>query len=102
MSTYTSNGVDMDWTLKGNVVRWDSNGRVPFDDVLAKLEAAGHITKLQRLLSADAREMEVAAFLSEYRAAYKGPSDEERAEARAAHGAGVSLTNVITGHRWTT
>lgn len=43
-----------------------------------------------------------AEALRHYRENYKGPSAEQRAEARAAHGPGVTLVDIITGHKWTT
>ena len=46
-----------------------------------------------------AREAEVEAELAEYRAKYKGPSDEELAEMRAAFGPGTTVVNVITGKK---
>lgn len=51
---------------------------------------------------AAARLEELSAFAAEYRARYRGPSPEQRMEARAAHGPGVTLVNVITGDQWTT
>ena len=44
-----------------------------------------------------ARAAEVERELAEYRASYKGPSAEERAELRAAFGPGTKVVNVITG-----
>jgi hypothetical protein len=44
-----------------------------------------------------------AVFRQKYIQTQSGaPSDEMRAEARAAHGAGVELVDVISGRRWTT
>lgn len=41
-------------------------------------------------------------FLDEYRKISHEPTAEQRAEARAAHGPGVTLVNVLTGQQWTT
>lgn len=82
------------------VIRWASNDRVPPADVVeffAYLDEAIDVDAC-----AAARDADTAAFLAEYRAIYTGPSDEERAEARAAMGPGVEMVNVVTGHRWTT
>ena len=50
-----------------------------------------------------AYDAETAAFFAEYRLNQPAePTDEERFEARAAHGPGVELVDVITGRRWTT
>lgn len=82
------------------VVRWNSNNQVPPEDVL---ELWAHVGKPFNLeASKAARSADLDRFLAEYRARYKGPSPEERAEARAAFGPGVELVNVITGHRWRT
>ena len=45
------------------------------------------------------REAQTAAFLDSYRKNYKGPSEEEKAEMRAAFGTGTTVVNVITGQR---
>jgi len=78
------------------VVRWKSNNRCVPEEYLKGFEPM--MVKATRL----AREIELEEFLAEYRAAYRGPSDEEKAEARAAMGAGVKMVNVITGDEWTT
>jgi hypothetical protein len=85
----------------GPHVRWNSNDRVPFDDMLECFQSLGWITLQERENSARARDADTAAFLAEYRANYRGPSEEERAEARAEFGAGTTVVNVLTGHRYT-
>jgi hypothetical protein len=83
------------------VLRWKSNDRVPPADIV---ELAAHLLgqAVNVANSTRARDKETTEFLAEYRRNYKGPTAEERAEARAAHGPGVELVNVITGHRWRT
>lgn len=50
-----------------------------------------------------ARDEQTARFLEEYRRNQPAvPSDEEIAEARAAHGPGVTLVDVFTGRKFTT
>lgn len=49
-----------------------------------------------------AEKEEFRKFVEQYRKSYNGPTPEERAEARAAHGPGVTLANAITGDKWTT
>jgi hypothetical protein len=78
--------------------RWESNGRVVPDDVLA----AARISPTIRARCKRARDAETAAFLAECRRNPRPPTDEERFEARAAFGPGVELMDVITGQRWTT
>ena len=81
----------------GRVWRWTSNDRV------CPLDACEEYGIPCDVVAQEAtRDRELDAFLAEYRANYRGPSAEQRAEARAAHGEGVELVNVITGETWTT
>jgi hypothetical protein len=89
-----------DATVKDGVIRWNSNDRVPPEDIVALAIHIGLPIDLAKTNAA--RDADLDKFLAEYRANYKGPTDEERYEARAAHGPGVTLVNVITGHKWTT
>jgi len=84
----------------GPVVRWNSNDRVPFDDMLQEFLQAGLIDRQTLVNSNEARRVETAQFLANYRANYRGPSEEERFEARAAFGPGARVVNVITGHEY--
>jgi hypothetical protein len=89
-------------SVADGVVRWNSNERVPPQDIL---DLWLHCEKpFDPVRTKQAREQEVAALLAQYRAdrAGRSPSSEERAAARAAHGAGVALVNVITGTTFTT
>jgi hypothetical protein len=88
-------------TLTGGVYRWKSNGSVPPAEVLESATREGLAIDLA--LNAAARSEELRAFFAEYRARQpKEPSAEQRAEARAAHGPGVVLVDVISGRRFTT
>ena len=87
---------------QSGIVRWESNSRVPFDDMLSEFVNDGLISEETKTVSSKVRAMEVTQFLDEYRRNYTGPTEEERFEARAAHGPGVTLVNLITGTRWTT
>lgn len=80
----------------------DGEFRPLMSDALQELYTNGLIDA--RCISATdrAREEYVARVVLDYAAAYKGPSDEERFEARAAFGPGVELVNVLTGHKWRT
>lgn len=49
-----------------------------------------------------ARKIHVAALFADYRAAQGPVTAEQRAEARAAHGPGVEIVDVISGRRFTT
>lgn len=78
--------------------KWISSGNYLPADVVEKLTFAG-----ADFFSAEAtavkREAQTAAFLDSYRKNYKGPSEEEKAEMRAAFGTGTTVVNVITGQR---
>ena len=81
------------------VVRWKSINRVMPNDCR---EILSH-TVYRDLFSEDAgraaEEAETAAFLENYRKNTKGPSEEEKAEMRAAFGTGTTVCNIITGER---
>jgi len=75
------------------VLRWTSNDAVispsTFADayvVCSDVQAAGYSAYLD-------------AFVQQYRANSRAPSDEERYEMRAAFGPGVTVVNVVTGRR---
>lgn len=86
----------------GLVLRWHSNDRVPPADVIA----AWQVDDATRAACDAARDAELAAFLADYRQARDARTPEqraeERAEARAAHGPGVELVDVLTGERFRT
>lgn len=87
-----------EYTVTAGIMRWKSNGSVPPAEYVVK--AAATDPAIDVAASAATRDTELRAFLAEYRKNYKGPTAEERAEARAAHGPGHKLTNIITGHKW--
>lgn len=76
---------------------WVSNGNyLPSDcaEILSHTDFPFSLEETTR-----AREAQTAAFLENYAKNYKGPSEEEKAEMRAAFGAGATVVNVITGAR---
>lgn len=87
-------------TITDGVIRWDSNNQVPPLDIVEFAAYIGLPIDFDK--SSLARDRDLDTFLADYRANYKGPTDEERFEARAAHGPGAKLVNVITGDSWTT
>jgi len=92
---------DTDATVDANgVVRWNSNKQVPPQDVLELWAYAHKSFNLEA--STEARKVDTDTFLTTYRKNYKTPSAEHRAAARAAHGPGVTLVDVISGHRFRT
>lgn len=79
------------------VVRWNSNGRVPPQDVLDFWRHLG--MPFDHTLSSATQSQETADFLSAYRANARAPSAEELLEMRAAFGPGETVVNVLTGQR---
>ena len=85
----------------GPVVRWLSNDRIPFGDMLAEFTNAGWITVQEVENSLAQRKIEDRISIENYRRNYKGPSQEEMFEARAAFGAGARVYNIFTGTSYT-
>jgi len=89
--------------LDNGVVRWKSNDRVPFEDMITDFAEAGFISSESIELSKEARSTETSAFLKEYAAAQAARTPEqiaeEQFEVRAAFGTGVEVVNVFTGER---
>ncbi len=83
----------------GPVVRWNSNDRIPFQDMLEYFVGQGWIDQLTLENSLRRRRQEDAESIAAYvaRRAQTGYSDEERFEMRAAFGAGARVTDVFTG-----
>lgn len=76
---------------------WNSNGNYLPADCAEILSHTDFPFSLEE--TAKAREAQTAAFLEDYRKNYTGPSEEEKAEMRAAFGTGSTVVNVITGER---
>lgn len=87
---------------EGGVIRWASNGRCPFDDMLTMWVSLGFITTGEAEETAVAREREATEFLTRLRENPPPITEGEIAEARAAHGPGVAMVNVLTNQRYTT
>jgi hypothetical protein len=85
------------YTDDGEVWRWTINNHCCPLDACQEYGIPVDEEAQRRALATDH-----AAFAAAYRQNDKGPSDEQRVEARAAHGPGVTLANVVTGRRWTT
>ena len=81
------------------VVRWTSNNRVMPRDCREILSHTAYRDLFSEEASRAAEDAETAAFLESYRKNYKGPSEEEKAEMRAAFGTGSTVVDVITGKR---
>ena len=78
-------------------VRWNSNDRVPFDDMLEAFQSLGFIGQLERDNSNDARTAENEATIALYRKNFKGYDSETLAEMRSEFGSGSKVVNVLTG-----
>ena len=87
--------------IKDDVVRWVSNDRVPFLDMVTDFATLGLIVDFQVELSENTRKIEQTAFLKEYMFAQANRSEEEKNEermmAQAAFGSDAKVVNVITG-----
>lgn len=87
--------------LDGDVVRWVSNDRVPFLDMLTDFATLGLIADFQVELSEDTRKIEQSAFLREYMISQANRSEEQKEEermmARAAFGPDAKVVNIVTG-----
>lgn len=81
------------------VVRWTSNNRVMPKDCREILSHTAYRDLFSEEASRAAEDAETAAFLESYRKNYTGPSEEEKAEMRAAFGTGSTVADVITGKR---
>jgi hypothetical protein len=83
------------------VVMWQSNSRVPFEDMLTDFAEAGFISFIDVRRSLAYKEKQDAEAIAEYIAARSKRTpeqiEEERLEARAAFGPGEKIVNVITG-----
>lgn len=97
MREYQAKMLTEDATCEDGVLRWKSNGQVPFDDMLQLAQEIGLPVDLDA--SRAARQTEQAAFLAEYRRAQRSPSAEEVAEMRAAFGEGTTVVDVLSGRR---
>ena len=81
------------------VVRWTSNNRVMPKDCREILSHTAYRDLFSEEASRAAEDAETAACLESYRKNYTGPSEEEKAEMRAAFGTGSTVVDVITGKR---
>ena len=81
------------------VVRWTSNNRVLPKDCREILSHTVYRDLYSEDASRAAEEAETAAFLESYRKNYKESGEEEKAEMRAAFGAGTTVVDIITGER---
>ena len=81
------------------VVRWTSNNRVMPKDCREILAHSAYRDLFDEEASRAAEDAETAASLEAYRKNYQGPSEEEKAEMRAAFGTGSTVVDVITGKR---
>jgi len=85
------------YVTANGVVRWNSNNKVPFDDMLEKMEYAG--CTFDRDESNMTREVEVQLELEEMRRKPAVHSQEEIEEMKEAFGTGSVVVNVLTGER---
>ena len=76
---------------------WNSNGNYLPADAAEVLSYTDFPFSLEE--TAKARDAQTAAFLENYQKNYTGPSEEEKAEMRAAFGSGSTVVDIISGER---
>jgi len=81
------------------IIRWTSNCRIPFPDMLMDFLSAGLATADSVASSITQRRIEDEASLKDYVKRNRGRklSSEEQSEMTAAFGPGQSVVNVLTG-----
>lgn len=88
------------------VVMWQSNDRVPFEDMLTDFAEAGFIGFIDVRRSLAYKDKQDAEAIAKYIEARKNRTpeqiEEERLEARAALGPGEQVVNVFTGETFYT
>ena len=91
--------IDETNSATGAVIRWNSNDRIPFEDMLQNFVDAGWITAQELRNSVEQRVEEDRVAIEQYRNRKnrRAPSAEELFEMRAAFGAGARVVDVLTG-----
>lgn len=93
---------EVGFDAEDGVYRWTSNGNIPPADCYNS-HSIDQLPNFDLKKQLAVHERELAAFFEEYRRHQPAePSAEELYEARAAHGPGVELVDVISGRRFTT
>jgi len=98
--------VQQDWqdayVDTAGIIRWSSNHRIPFPDMLMNFLSAGLATVDTVAASITQRRQEDAASLQAYVTRNRGRrlSLEEQFDMRAAYGAGQRVVNVLTGDEY--
>ena len=92
--------IDETNSTTGPVIRWKNNDRIPFGDMLSEFANAGWISRQEVENSLAQRKVEDRQSIEAYRKNYRGPSQEEMFEMRAAFGSGAKVVNVLTGHKY--
>lgn len=82
-------------TIDENGVARNRIGRALMSDMMEKLSCVTDAFSVEATRAA--RDKEVEESIAEYRRNYKGPSEEELAEMRAAFGPGQTIVNILTG-----
>jgi len=82
-------------TIDDNGVARNKIGRAVMSDLLEKLVCITDKVNVEATQAA--RDAELDESIAKYKANYKGPSEEEMVEMRAAFGAGSRIVNILTG-----
>lgn len=88
-----------DYYVLNEVVRWNSNNRIPFDDKLKEFVSKGEITEYQFRTSQVQREIEVKQQIEEWKETQRNRkfTDEEKFEMNANFERGTKMVDVFTG-----
>lgn len=77
-------------------MKWASNGRYVPSDCAERIIANG-FAEFSKEATEEKRDAQIGEELTAYRRNYRGPSQEEMNEMRAAFGNGTTVIDVITG-----
>lgn len=101
MKYESRNGFSHDFSLSNGIVRWNSNNRIPPDDILLAMMQDGILTETEFHANVKLSHAETQVFINEYIKSRENMTADERAEERfelrAAFGPGVKVTNIFTG-----
>lgn len=79
---------------ENGAISWKSNGSYLMDDLCEKLDFAGYPFSWEATKAARAEQVDRE--LTEYRRNYRGPSEAELREMRAAFGEGATVVDVLS------
>jgi len=94
---WLENALREDGEIRDGALYWKKSGNVAPNDTAEEAIELGYKIDMEK--HRKAREEYVNESLEEYRKNWQPPSEEELFEMRAAFGTGVTIVDVISGHR---